>query len=113
MSSVKKMLLNVVEKPWGTANNIYDEKLKIAGKTGTAQVDYTSEETQYVSSFVGYFPADEPIYSSIVVIHKPNKSKGYYGGTVAAPVFKKVAKKIMNNIPIEIEININKLAEVF
>ena len=113
LSSVKKMLLNVVEKPWGTANNIYDEKLKIAGKTGTAQVDYTSEETQYVSSFVGYFPADEPIYSSIVVIHKPNKSKGYYGGTVAAPVFKKVAKKIMNNIPIEIEININKLAEVF
>ena len=113
LKSVKKMLLNVVEKPWGTANNIYDKDLKIAGKTGTAQVDYTKDETQYISSFVGYFPADDPKYSSIVVIHKPKKSEGYYGNTVAAPVFKKVAKKIMNNIPIEIEINTNKLTVVF
>ena len=59
------MLLNVVEKPWGTAYNIYDEDLKIAGKTGTAQVDYTKDETQYISSFVGYFPADDPKLSLI------------------------------------------------
>ena len=84
-----------------------------SNKTGTAQVDYTKDETQYISSFVGYFPADDPKYSSIVVIHKPKKSEGYYGNTVAAPVFKKVAKKIMNNIPIEIEINTNKLTVVF
>ena len=69
--SVQKMLENVVEKPWGTANNIYDENIKIAGKTGTSQIDYTSEETQYVSSFVGYFPSDKPKYSAIVVINKP------------------------------------------
>ena len=103
--SVQKMLNNVVSKPWGTANNIYDENIMIAGKTGTSQIDYTSDETQYVSSFVGYFPADNPKYSAIVVINKPNKSKGFYGGLVAAPVFKKVAQKIITGIPIEIEIS--------
>lgn len=105
LSSVQKMLNNVVSKPWGTANNIYDKNIKIAGKTGTSQIDYTSDETQYVSSFVGYFPADNPKYSAIVVINKPNKSKGFYGGIVAAPVFKKVAQKIITGIPIEIEIS--------
>ena len=103
--SVQKMLENVVEKPWGTANNIYDENIRIAGKTGTSQIDYTSQETQYVSSFVGYFPSDKPKYSAIVVINKPKKSKGYYGNSVAAPVFKNVAKKIMTGIPNEIEIS--------
>ena len=113
LNHVRRMLINVVEKPWGTANSIYDETLRIAGKTGTAQVDYTSEETEYISSFIGYFPAENPIYSSIVVIHKPNKSIGYYGGSVAAPVVKNVAKKIMNNIPIEIIIDTNKISSVF
>ena len=113
LNYVRRMLINVVEKPWGTANSIYDETLRIAGKTGTAQVDYTSEETEYISSFIGYFPAENPIYSSIVVIHKPNKSIGYYGGSVAAPVVKNVAKKIMNNIPIEIIIDTNKISAVF
>ena len=57
------------------------------------------------SSFVGYYPADKPKYSCIVVIHRPNKSMGYYGATVAAPVFKSIAKKIYNNIPSEIKIS--------
>ena len=43
-----------------------DKNISIAGKTGTSQIDYTSDETQYVSSFVGYFPADNPKYSAIV-----------------------------------------------
>jgi len=103
--AVQKMLKNVVEKPWGTANNIYDKNIKIAGKTGTSQIDYASSETQYVSSFVGYFPSDKPKYSAIVVINKPKKSKGYYGNSVAAPVFKNVAQKIINGIPIKIEIS--------
>ncbi|MFL2622856.1 MAG: peptidoglycan D,D-transpeptidase FtsI family protein [Candidatus Marisimplicoccus sp.] len=105
LKSVQIMLKNVVEKPWGTANNIYDKNIKIAGKTGTSQIGYTSDETEYVSSFVGYFPADNPKYSAIVVINKPDKSKGFYGNSVAAPVFKKVAQKIITGIPIEIEIS--------
>ena len=84
----------------------------MAGKTGTCQVDYTSGNVQYISSFVGYFPVEKPKYSCIVVIHKPNKSKGYYGATVAAPVFKKIAKKIFNNIPYEITLNPKALSSL-
>ena len=93
------MLFNVVNKKWGTAYRIKDKKLKMAGKTGTCQTNYTSDDIQYISSFVGYFPADKPKYSSIVVIHKPNKNKGYYGSTVAAPVFKKIAEKLYSITP--------------
>ena len=54
----------------------------------------------YISSFAGYFPAEDPKYSCIVVIHKPNKTKGYYGNVVAAPVFKKIAQKIYSETPV-------------
>jgi len=100
LEKVRQMLFNVVDKKWGTAHRIKDPYLKMAGKTGTCQVDYSGDnEMQYISSFVGYFPADAPRYSCIVVIHRPNKSKGYYGATVAAPVFKTIAKKVYNATP--------------
>ena len=104
LKKVKKMLFNVVDKKWGTAYKIKDTNLKMAGKTGTSQTNYTSDEIQYISSFVGYFPVEKPKYSCIVVIHKPNKNKGYYGSTVAAPVFKRIAKKIFNDTPKVIKI---------
>ncbi len=104
LEKVKKMLFNVVDKKWGTAYKIKDANLKMAGKTGTSQTNYTSDEIQYISSFVGYFPVEKPKYSCIVVIHKPNKNKGYYGSTVAAPVFKRIAKKIFNDTPKVIKI---------
>ena len=101
IKKVKRMMLNVVDKKWGTAHNIKDNELTIAGKTGTCQLDYNQKdkEVQYAATFVGYFPADKPKYSCIVVIHKPDKKLGYYGSTVAAPVFKKIAKKIHNALP--------------
>ena len=101
IEKVKKMMLNVVDKKWGTAHNIRDSELTMAGKTGTCQLDYNrkDKEVQYVASFVGYFPAEKPEYSCIVVIHRPDKKIGYYGSTVAAPVFKKIAKKIYNSLP--------------
>tara|TARA_B100000614_G_scaffold213493_1_gene197227 strand:- start:2 stop:1909 length:1908 start_codon:yes stop_codon:yes gene_type:complete len=112
---IKSMLFNVVDKKWGTANQIKDSLFNLAGKTGTSQLDYTKKEVQYISSFVGYFPAENPRYSCIVVIHRPDKSLGYYGSTVAAPVFKKIAKKIYistpKNIiikPSEIRLSLNK-----
>jgi cell division protein FtsI (penicillin-binding protein 3) len=105
VQKVKTMMFNVVDKSWGTANGIKDDQLTMAGKTGTCQVDYTTDQVQYVSSFVGYFPAEQPKYSCIVVIHRPNKKKGYYGATVAAPVFKTIAKKIYNNTPIEVSVS--------
>ena len=90
---------SVVNVEGGTAHNIKSDEVKIAGKTGTCQVDYNTENVQYISTFVGYFPADKPKYSCIVVIHKPNKNKGYYGSTVAAPVFKKIAEKLHSITP--------------
>jgi cell division protein FtsI (penicillin-binding protein 3) len=115
---VKEMLENIVEKPWGTANRIHDDYIKIAGKTGTSQTDYVKDgdkpvNVQYIASFVGYFPSDNPKYTGIVVIHKPNKSKGYYGGTVAAPVFKRIAQKIQGLSPTIVEINKKDIDNLF
>ncbi len=95
---VREMMKNTVER--GTAENIYTPNFSMAGKTGTCQVEYWIEPGRYIASFVGYFPAEEPKYSCIVVIHKPNKSKGYYGNIVAAPVFKKIAQKIYIDTPV-------------
>ena len=93
----KQMLEGVVEN--GTAKNLKAANFKIAGKTGTAQIankkgGYKSEaKTSYQASFVGYFPADAPKYSCIVVVSAPS-TKGYYGNVVAGPIFKEVADKI-------------------
>jgi cell division protein FtsI (penicillin-binding protein 3) len=93
------MLYDVVHHENGTAKNIKSDYLTLSGKTGTTQVDYASDDINYISSFVGYFPADNPKYSCIVVINKPNKTLGYYGSSVAAPVFKKIAEKIQSKSP--------------
>lgn len=100
INKVKQMMLNVIEKKHGTAHNIYDKNFSMAGKTGTCQTEYWKNTNLYISSFAGYFPAEDPKYSCIVVIHKPNKTKGYYGNVVAAPVFKKIAQKIYSETPI-------------
>ena len=111
IEKVKNMMFNVIDKKWGTAHNIKDRDFAIAGKTGTCQVDYNriGKEVQYISSFVGYFPANKPEYSCIVVIHRPNKRLGYYGSTVAAPVFKKIAKKIYTATPKKVHVDLEQL----
>lgn len=89
---VRKMLEGVVER--GTAKNINNSVYKIAGKTGTAQkIKNGLYIRSYYTSFVGYFPADNPKYSCIVVIDNPQGFK-QYGSDVAAPVFKEIADKI-------------------
>ena len=102
----------VVKNKWGTAHNIYNEKLAIAGKTGTCQIDYTTDDVKYVASFVGYFPAHNPTYSCIVVVHKPNKKIGYYGNVVAAPVVKLIAEAVIHDIPHHTTLDFNKVAEL-
>src|SRR6056300_942887 len=84
----------------GTATNIYDEKVTIAGKTGTCQLNYWRGGKDYQSSFVGYFPAEAPKYSCIVVINKPNTNLGIYGADVSGPVFKTIAQKIFIDTPL-------------
>ena len=112
LTKVQDMMFNVVDKKWGTAHRIKDPMISMAGKTGTCQLDYTTDKMEYIASFVGYFPAKKPKYSCIVVIHRPNKSKGYYGAIVAAPVFKKIAKKIFNDIPIKVTIKPSDLKKL-
>ncbi|NJK86321.1 MAG: peptidoglycan glycosyltransferase, partial [Bacteroidales bacterium] len=100
-STLKKariLLEGVVEN--GTASNIKNKYFKIAGKTGTSQIfntetgSYRSETgTSYQASFAGYFPADEPKYSCIVVVNSPSKNV-YHGNEVAGPVFAEIANKV-------------------
>ncbi len=81
----------------GTAKTIQSPFYSMAGKTGTAQVadkgiKYT--DGVYQGSFVGYFPADKPKYTIAVVIRTKPHSGAYYGGTIAAPVFRMVADRV-------------------
>ncbi|MEZ4797610.1 MAG: penicillin-binding protein [Flavobacteriaceae bacterium] len=108
VTKLQKLLANVVKKKHGTGNGLYAENFSMAGKTGTAQTEYWmsdwDEKKRYISSFTGYFPAENPKYSCIVVIHKPDISVGYYGADVSGPVFKKIAQKIFTDTPIIDEI---------
>ena len=106
---VKDLLKNVVEKEHGTGHRLYSPDFSMAGKTGTAQKNYVArdpDKLRYISTFAGYFPADDPKYSCIVVIHEPDKSVGYYGADVSGPVFKSIARKIYANNPLIDEIEI-------
>ena len=98
---LKAVLENVVKR--GTASKLYTKDFSMAGKTGTAQANYGSNggaDKHYISSFVGYFPADLPKYSCIVVVHDPDSSNNnYYGADVAGPVFKRIAQKIFTDSP--------------
>lgn len=104
IAKVKDMMKHVVER--GTAKNIYTPAFSMAGKTGTCQTEYWIEPNRYIASFAGYFPADNPKYSCIVVIHKPKKSIGYYGNIVSAPVFKKIAQKVYTDTPVVDEVKL-------
>ncbi len=110
IAKLKDVMANVVKR--GTGMKLYSKDFSMAGKTGTAQANYGKnggQDKHYISSFVGYFPADQPKYSCIVVVHEPNTSKNnYYGADVAGPVFKRIAQKIFTDAPSTNEIkNIN------
>jgi cell division protein FtsI (penicillin-binding protein 3) len=93
----KKMMEGVVER--GTATNLRNANYKIAGKTGTAQIARdkygykTGMRISYSASFVGYFPAENPLYSCIVVVNSPSNGV-YFGNIVAGTVFKEIADKV-------------------
>ncbi|MEC4003084.1 penicillin-binding protein [Flavobacterium sp. SUN052] len=111
LKKLKNILQNVVKR--GTAAKLYSKDFSMAGKTGTAAAGYGTNggsDKYYISSFVGYFPAENPKYSCIVVVHKPNTSmNNYYGADVAGPVFKRIAQKIFTDVPSTNEIkNLDK-----
>lgn len=103
----KKMLEGVVANGSGKALNI--TAFKVGGKTGTAQIAKIGVkrvkgksvygdvgDRNYQASFVGYFPADNPLYTCIVVINSPSNGV-YYGAAVAGPVFKEIAEKVYSS----------------
>ncbi|WP_457609991.1 penicillin-binding protein [Lutibacter sp.] len=116
INEVQEILKNVVIR--GTGIKLYDENFSMAGKTGTARTEYWMSDWEsnrrYISSFTGYFPAENPKYSCIVVIHKPDLKKGYYGADVSGPVFKDIAHKIYtsNHIINEIDRDVPNFASV-
>ena len=94
LETATELLTRVVESEKGTGHSIYTPQYKIAGKTGTAIINWQNfqkgkESKKYRASFAGFFPADNPVYSCIVVVTNPKW--GNFGGIVAAPVFRKIA----------------------
>ena len=111
IKKLKSLLQNVVKR--GTGAKLYSKDFSMAGKTGTAQANYGingGNNKHYISSFVGFFPAENPKYSCIVVVHEPDTSlNNYYGADVAGPVFKRIAQKIFTDAPSTNEIkNLDK-----
>lgn len=93
IKTLQSLLRGVVEN--GTAKALNKCAFPVAGKTGTAQIatDGNYNKKNYTASFVGYFPADDPKYTCIVVVSNP-MGKHYYGASVSAPVFKEIAEKV-------------------
>ncbi len=105
IKKAKQMLEGVVLNGSGKGLNI--TAFKVGGKTGTAQIARagaakgenaygTSGNRSYQASFVGYFPADNPLYTCMVIVYNPSKGT-YYGGLIAGPVFKEIAEKVYSS----------------
>jgi cell division protein FtsI (penicillin-binding protein 3) len=103
VKKAKLLMEGVVENGTGRGLNI--TAFKVGGKTGTAQIAVIKDgkitygadgDRMYQASFVGYFPADKPLYTCIVIINSPSNGI-YYGGLVAGPVFKEIAEKVYSN----------------
>lgn len=92
---MKSMLSHVVVSPHGTGKKADVPEFGVAGKTGTAQVWFNNgySKDKYISSFIGYFPSNQPKYTMLVMVWYPQGGQ-VYGGAVAGPSFARVAKRI-------------------
>jgi cell division protein FtsI (penicillin-binding protein 3) len=100
-SKMKNILMSVTEKE-GTGFNAALEGYTVCGKTGTAQkTDETGRyaKGKYVSSFVGFTPAENPEVAILVMVDEPTKN--HYGGIVSAPAFKKIAQETLTYMNIQ------------
>ncbi|MBR1769653.1 MAG: transpeptidase family protein [Bacteroidales bacterium] len=94
LAKIQDVLKRVVL--FGTGRRLRGTAYGIAGKSGTAEIGYdkANQILQHRASFVGYFPADDPQYSCIVVISKPQKALTH-GGDLAAPVFRELSDRVI------------------
>ncbi|HXJ73564.1 MAG TPA: penicillin-binding transpeptidase domain-containing protein, partial [Candidatus Dormibacteraeota bacterium] len=95
--------LKTVTAKDGTAPKAALDHYTVAGKTGTAQVPggptgYLPQK--YVSSFIGFFPAEDPEICVSVLLEEPDVRRGYYGGQTAAPYFKVISEQVANYLKI-------------
>lgn len=97
LNQVKKCLEEVVIS--GTGKKLKSDKYDFAGKTGTSKTNYWKKEerSKYNASFVGYFPADAPKYSVMVMLYDPKID--FYGASAAGPVFKAVTDRVFTISP--------------
>ena len=98
--------LKTVVSPDGTAPKAALAHYTVAGKTGTAQKSGGPEgylKDKFFASFIGFFPADNPKLCISVVMDEPIREQGYYGGDIAAPVFKQIAEAAANYLNIRPE----------
>jgi len=108
LAKLRKLLEGVVLH--GTASNLKNSVYQIAGKTGTAQIAKKGQykngaDVNYQASFTGYFPANDPQYSCIVIVNSPS-TDGYYGNITAGPIFREIADKVYaSSIGIDPSIN--------
>jgi cell division protein FtsI (penicillin-binding protein 3) len=93
ITKVQQMMEGVITR--GTGKSLKSASVTLAGKTGTAKTNYAipGQAPKYNGSFCGYFPAENPMYTMMVVIYDP-KGGVFYGGYTAGPVFKNVAEKV-------------------
>lgn len=118
IAKAKKLLEGVVQN--GTAKILNNTVYQIAGKTGTAQIakgrGYGKDKNNvtYQASFVGYFPAEKPKYTCIVVVNAPSGDV-YYGGKVSGPIFRQIADRVYaTELDIHTSVNTmtNSLSEI-
>ena len=96
-SETMQMLLESVVSE-GSGKNAYIEGYSIGGKTATSQT-LPRSANKYISSFIGFAPADAPQILGIVIIHDPQGV--YYGGTIAAPVLRDIYDNVLPYLGIE------------
>jgi len=115
-AAVTNMLVQVVDH--GTAKEIKSENYKIAGKTGTSWLNkgiggYNEENNkQFQASFAGFFPANNPEYTIVVVVNNPKSGK-YSGAQIAAPIFKNISDRIYSiHIKVQPAIHVASLPQV-
>ncbi|WP_420460717.1 penicillin-binding transpeptidase domain-containing protein [Neolewinella sp.] len=106
IEQLQRLLEGVVDR--GTAKRLKTDQYRFAAKTGTSQQNYSQKnrKQKYQASFAGYFPAENPTYTIIVVIKDPTQG-AYYGGDVAGPIFREIADNIYNSM-IEVHEPINQ-----
>lgn len=97
---VKGLMVDTIEKDYGTAKKLRIPGYTIAGKTGTAQILKNGGEHGHIANFVGYVPAEKPKAVILVMVENPTAGS-YYGGDVAGPVFEDIAKGVIRRYGIE------------